>query len=355
MYALLLTIHIAAGFTALTAAAVAVLTPKGERAHVYAGRVFVLGMALVFLTALPMTLMKPNLFLLLVAIFSFYLALSGWLRARNRRGVPLAAEWIAAGAMVLAAFAMCVRGIVVLRAGDSMGTVLLVFGGIGGLLAARDLQSLRVHRYTGTTRIVAHLTRMMAGTIIPRRYRDAHQRGLARFIETGDGRLVGKTVELGALHRDGHEFPAEISVSATSRSGARVAFVAFVSDVSERHMAERLRGVQFAVTRPLANAATWAEAAPQVLQGICETMGWTIGEFWGVDREANVLRLEFGWARPTRELAAFEAASRELTFARGDGLVGRVWATGRATSIEDVAGDRDSPRTSAALSAGLPE
>ena len=195
--------------------------------------------------------------------------------------------------------------------------------------------------------------RTMAGTIIPRRYRDAHQRGLARFIETGDGRLVGKTVELGALHRDGHEFPAEISVSATSRSGARVAFVAFVSDVSERHMAERLRGVQFAVTRPLANAATWAEAAPQVLQGICETMGWTIGEFWAVDREANVLRLEFGWARPTRELAAFEAASRELTFARGDGLVGRVWATGRATSIEDVAGDRDSPRTSAALSAGL--
>ena len=165
MYALLLTIHIAAGFTALTAAAVAVLTPKGERAHVYAGRVFVLGMALVFLTALPMTVMKPNLFLLLVAIFSFYLALSGWLRARNRRGVPRAAEWIAAGAMVLAAFAMCARGVVVLRAGDSMGTVLLVFGGIGGLLVARDLQSLRAHRYTGTTRIVAHLTRMLAGTI----------------------------------------------------------------------------------------------------------------------------------------------------------------------------------------------
>ena len=195
--------------------------------------------------------------------------------------------------------------------------------------------------------------RTLAGTIIPRRYREAHQRGLARFIETGEGRIIGKTVELAALHRDGHEFPAEISVSATSRSGSRVAFVAFVSDVSQRRMAERLRGVQFAVTRPLANAATWAEAAPQVLQGICETLGWTVGEFWAVDREANVLRLEFGWSRPTRDLAAFEAASRELTFARGAGMVGRVWATGHATSIEEVAGERDSPRTSAALSAGL--
>ena len=195
--------------------------------------------------------------------------------------------------------------------------------------------------------------RTLAGTVIPRRHRDAHQRELTRFIETGNGRLVGKTVELAALHRDSHEFPVEISVSATSRSGASVAFVAFVSDISQRRMAERLRGVQFAVTRPLANAATWAEAAPQVLQGICETLGWTVGEFWAVDREANVLRLEFGWSRPAKDVAAFEAASRELTFARGAGLVGRVWATGRATSIEDVAGDRDSPRTAAALSAGL--
>src|SRR5205807_8173020 len=42
--------------------------------------------------------------------------------------------------------------------------------------------------------------RTLTGTVMPRRYRDAHQRGLARFIETGEGRLVGKTVELAALH-----------------------------------------------------------------------------------------------------------------------------------------------------------
>ena len=195
--------------------------------------------------------------------------------------------------------------------------------------------------------------RTLSGTIIPRRYRDAHQRGLARYIEAGDSAILGKTVELAALHRDGHEFPVEVSVSATSRSGAQVTFVAFVTDVSQRRMAERLRGVQFAVTRPLANAATWAEAAPQVLQGICETLGWSIGEFWAVDREANVLRLECSWYRPSKDVAAFEAASRELNFARGAGLVGRVWATGRATSIEDVADDRDSTRSAAALTAGL--
>src|SRR6202011_14633 len=104
--------------------------------------------------------------------------------------------------------------------------------------------------------------------------------------------------ELAAMHRDGREFPIEISVSPTHRAGARVEFVAFVTDISVRRMADRLRAVQFAVTRPLANAATWAEAAPQVLQGVCEALGWTVGEFWAVDRDANVLRLEFSWSRP---------------------------------------------------------
>jgi len=195
--------------------------------------------------------------------------------------------------------------------------------------------------------------RTLAGTIIPRRYRDLHQRGMARFIETGEGKLLGRTVELAALHRDGREFPVELSISPTSRSGSRVDFVAFVSDISHRRMADRLRNVQFAVTRPLANAATWAEAAPQVLQGICETLGWPVGEFWAVDQEANVLRWACGWYRPTRDFGAFEASSRDLAVSRGLGLLGRVWATGRARSIEDVASDLDSQRAAAAATSGL--
>jgi hypothetical protein len=165
VYRILLSLHVAAGFTALSSAVVAVATPKGARWHVYSGRAFVIGMAVVFLTALPMTLIKPNIFLFLIAIFSLYLAVSGWLRARNRSGIPTAVEWIAAVAMVSAAVAMGGRGVVMLAAGNSMGTVLLVFGGIGGLLAVRDLMSLRAHRYKGNVRIAAHVGRMLGGTI----------------------------------------------------------------------------------------------------------------------------------------------------------------------------------------------
>ena len=194
--------------------------------------------------------------------------------------------------------------------------------------------------------------RTLTGTIIPHRFRGAHQHSLRRYIATGEGRIIGKTVELMAVHRDGHEFPVEVAVSAASRSGARVSFVAFVNDISQRRMTERLRNVQFLVTRPLANATSWADAAPQVLQGICEALGWVVGEFWGFDVDAGALRLEYGWHRPLKELAMFADGSRELTFAKGVGLLGRVWKTGRPGSVEDVAG-QDSPRAVLAARAGL--
>jgi len=164
MYKLLLALHIAGGFTALVAAATALATPKGERWHVCSGRAFALGMLVVFLTALPMTFIRPNLFLFLVAVFSFYLVLTGWLRARNR-GAPAPADWIAATAMAVTSIAMGGRAIVLIRAGDSMGLVLLTFGGIGGAFAISDLHALRGHRPEGRARIAAHLTRMLAGTI----------------------------------------------------------------------------------------------------------------------------------------------------------------------------------------------
>jgi hypothetical protein len=95
MNALLLTLHIAAGGVALVAAGVAIATAKGGRWHVRSGRIFALGMLVVFLTAVPMTIIRPNLFLFLVAVFSFYLVLTGWLRATNRSGVPTVADWVA--------------------------------------------------------------------------------------------------------------------------------------------------------------------------------------------------------------------------------------------------------------------
>ena len=57
----------------------------------------------------------------------------------------------------------------------------------------------------------------LAETIIPHRYREAHYRGLKQLLETGVGPILNRRIELVALHRDGHEFPVEMSVGSLKR------------------------------------------------------------------------------------------------------------------------------------------
>ena len=83
---ILLPIHILAGTIALLCAALAVTSEKGKKLHVLSGRTYFWGMATIFLTAIPMSIISSNIFLFLIAIFSFYLAFAGMRFARNRKG-----------------------------------------------------------------------------------------------------------------------------------------------------------------------------------------------------------------------------------------------------------------------------
>ena len=82
--------------------------------------------------------------------------------------------------------------------------------------------------------------RALHETIIPSRYRQAHQRGLAHFLAGGEGSVLGRLVEIEALRSDGSEFPVELTVTAL-RSNETVDFTAFVRDISSRRLAESQR------------------------------------------------------------------------------------------------------------------
>lgn len=73
----------------------------------------------------------------------------------------------------------------------------------------------------------------LAERIIPERSREAHERGLQRFLETGEGQVIGRRMELSAIHRDGREFPIEITISSV-RWGETYLFNAFLRDITER-------------------------------------------------------------------------------------------------------------------------
>jgi PAS domain S-box-containing protein len=76
--------------------------------------------------------------------------------------------------------------------------------------------------------------RHLSETIIPQGFRSAHEAGLKRFHETGEAPVVNQRLELRGLHRDGREFPMEITVTNPVRAGRGYFFGAFVRDISER-------------------------------------------------------------------------------------------------------------------------
>jgi PAS domain S-box-containing protein len=79
--------------------------------------------------------------------------------------------------------------------------------------------------------------KVLAELIVPAKYREAHKQGLKHFLATGEGPVLNKRIEITALHRDGHEFPVELTISPI-RMGQTYIFNAFVQDITERKRAE---------------------------------------------------------------------------------------------------------------------
>jgi len=161
----LLVIHIFAGVIALLSAALALSTEKGKKFHVLSGKSYFWAMVLIFLTAIPMSILNSNVFLFLVAIFSFYLAFSGMRFARNRKGIPTRLDLIAVNFMFLSGAGMWILAIIFFINNNSQFITLIVFGFLALFLGYGDFQTFKSQTATGKERIAKHLTNMMGGTI----------------------------------------------------------------------------------------------------------------------------------------------------------------------------------------------
>ena len=66
-------------------------------------------------------------------------------------------------------------------------------------------------------------------------------------------------------------------------------------DITERKRLERRLTVQFEAARILAEAESVNDAAPKLLQMLCESLGWDLGQLWIVDRDVDKLRWLASW------------------------------------------------------------
>jgi PAS domain S-box-containing protein len=123
--------------------------------------------------------------------------------------------------------------------------------------------------------------RLLADTIVPQRDRDAHRRGLERYLATGEAVVLNRRIEVTALHRDGREFPVDLAITALQGSGPP-SFSAFVRDITERKLGEARMQAQLERMQ-LLDQITTAIGARQDLQSIYQVAIRSLEERLPVD------------------------------------------------------------------------
>ena len=79
--------------------------------------------------------------------------------------------------------------------------------------------------------------KQLADVIIPSSLREKHRRGLARYLATGEARVLGRRVEVTAVRADGSEFPAELAITRIPLEGPP-SFTGYLRDITERKQSE---------------------------------------------------------------------------------------------------------------------
>ncbi len=126
-----------------------------------------------------------------------------------------------------------------------------------------------------------------------------------------------------------------------------------IRDITDRRRAEQRQAVQFAVTRALADAASFDDAAEQLLGVICEKFSWEIGELWQIDLAADEMRLLNWWESPAMAPTSFVAVAVGKIVSPRSGLPGRMVRTQQPLWLPSVTADPEFKRAPEAAAIGL--
>ncbi len=139
--------------------------------------------------------------------------------------------------------------------------------------------------------------RDMAELIIPARFRDAHRRGLARAVSTGEAPLLGRRLEMTAARADGTEFPVELTIARTADEP--VLFIGYIRDLSRQKAAEgavldraRLASLAADVGTTLTRADTLRDMLQGCAEAVVSRMDAAFARIWTLNAAEQVLELQ---------------------------------------------------------------
>jgi PAS domain S-box-containing protein len=152
---------------------------------------------------------------------------------------------------------------------------------------------------------------------------------------------------------DGKKIPIALAIAAISQNGSgEQVLLVQESDISARKHLDAMRDAQIALREVIVTAPGIEQAMPVLLSGLCTNLGWDRGQYWLVDGERHALNLMSAWPKAASRSDDLEDTARSLSIEAGGGLVGRVWQSGDAAAMDDLA-TNDYEQANAERRAGL--
>lgn len=122
--------------------------------------------------------------------------------------------------------------------------------------------------------------------IIPAEHREAHERGLRRYLATGVGPVLNRRIEISGRHREGRQMAVELSITEADQFGERL-FIGFLRDISQRqeaserqerllrelnHRVKNMLSVVLAIAHQTAGSSADIETFQEAFTGRLETL-----------------------------------------------------------------------------------
>lgn len=191
--------------------------------------------------------------------------------------------------------------------------------------------------------------------LVPDRFRARHESHRTAYAAAPSVREMSGRTDLAARRLDGSEFEASISLAPIALDSGPHVFC-LVRDLTTQSAHERALRLRAVLARALVQTGDFEDALASILEDTAAAIGWHAGEVWVPHGESGELRCAGVWSRPgDAAMESWMRRTREIRFGRGQGLPGRVWASGQAEWILDLSRSDEATflRLQEARSAGL--
>ena len=129
--------------------------------------------------------------------------------------------------------------------------------------------------------------------------------------------------------------------------------ISVFEDVTANKRAEQLLRLEHTMAQRLADAGNASEGLRAAIHAVCETERWECGRYFHLDADSQVLRFADAWGIPDGAVQQFIAKSRELTYAPGVGLAGKVWQSKEPIWATDITRDTRVAQSALARNIGM--